>query len=121
MNLQALLARPARLLVAGSGFALLAGTASCDTCQNEIEAVAQFLNRPENRACETEADCRIVSTACHTFSRGVCAQDHLNAQAAASEEWQTLSGNLANCESGSCTVCGAAALAHCSEGFCGGP
>jgi hypothetical protein len=100
---------------------LAACAAGCaGDCTDEIEAASAFLDKPANLTCQSNDDCVVVSTPCHTFERGLCGQVQLNRQAASSEEWSTLSGDLRDCESGSCVQCTALLIRSCIDGICGG-
>ena len=90
-------------------------------CGAEIETAEAFLSDPANLVCETHENCVVVGTGCHTVAGGTCQQAQLSRTASASQEWATISSKLQKCESGPCDHCGAALLATCAEGFCGGP
>jgi hypothetical protein len=94
---------------------------ACGDCEDEVEAAQAFLDNPANLACQSDEDCAVVSTGCHTFSRGICAQAHLGQTAAASQQWSELKDALDDCDSGTCTQCLAELLARCTDGLCGGP
>lgn len=99
---------------------LAASIWSCsEDCEDEIAAGARFLTA--NQACETDTDCVVVSTGCHTFEGGICSQAHLNRTAANSAEWASIQADLEDCESG-CAVCAAALVpAQCVDQRCTKP
>jgi hypothetical protein len=91
---------------------------ACGDCQDEIDAAGRFLQQPENLACQTDQDCRVVPTTCHTFPGGACSQAHLNVQAASSAEWKKLSDALDSCQSDDCINCASLLEPNCLEGVC---
>ena len=111
---------PGRLLLLAVLLGAPASLVACGDCTDEIEAARVFLDKPANLACESGDDCVVVSTGCHTFSKGVCAQAQLGRQAAASAEWSQLSEDLNDCED-SCSQCLVGLSPSCTEGMCGGP
>ncbi len=108
----------AKLAIAAMTFAL-AGATGCSNCNDEIEEGQSFLNDPQHLACESDDDCVVQSTGCHTFERGFCQQVQLNRTAVATKQWQGLKADLETCEN-ECTVCAGAMLPSCSDGLCGG-
>jgi hypothetical protein len=94
---------------------------ACDHCDDDIEAAGGFLGTPANLACETNDDCVVVNTGCHTYERGTCAQAQLNRAAAKSREWSELQSDLNDCGDDICAQCAVLLVAGCVEGFCGGP
>ena len=90
---------------------------ACSDCTEEIEAARAFLKG--NRSCQSNEDCVAVSTGCHTFKNGLCAQAPLNRSAAATRHWQRLSQDLKGCEN-ECVTCTAALIPECTAGVCGG-
>ncbi len=90
---------------------------ACGDCTKEVEAARVFLE--ENRSCQTNEDCVVVSTGCHTFANGRCAQAPLNRLAAATTQWQRLSQGLEDCEN-ECATCTAGLIPKCNAGVCGG-
>lgn len=90
---------------------------ACGDCTKEIEAARVFLE--ENRRCQSDEDCVAVSTGCHTFANGICAQAPLNRSAAATTQWKRLSKGLEGCER-ECVTCTAALIPQCTAGACGG-
>ncbi|RYZ08257.1 MAG: hypothetical protein EOO73_09350 [Myxococcales bacterium] len=107
-----------------AGAALLFGGAcwGCSSdCEDEIAAAQAFLSSEANLACESDADCVVVSTGCHTFEGGVCSQAYLSRRAANGTQWASITADLEECE-GDCTVCDAAlAPAQCVSGRCAAP
>jgi hypothetical protein len=99
----------------------IAALVGCGDCTDEIEAARAFLEEPANLTCQSDDDCVVVSTGCHTFSRGTCGQAQVAGRAAESEEWSGLSAELSDCESASCAQCLALLTPRCLEGMCGGP
>jgi len=104
------------------GAVLLGASAvcACGDCTDAMEAANAFLDKPANLTCQSNEDCVVVSTGCYTVARGLCGQAQLSRQAASSKEWSKISGELRDCESGSCAQCAAALLPSCTEGTCGG-
>ena len=109
-----------RALSAGVAVGLLVAGCTGD-CSDEIAEGQRFLDDPANLACQSNADCEVVFTGCHTYERGLCGQVQLNRTAAASARWKTIQNNLDDCEMTGCGQCAAALGVGCSEGFCGGP
>ena len=103
---------------------MLAGLASwsCNTdCEDETAAGQAFLSSKANLACNSDDDCLVVTTGCHTFEGGLCAQSHLSRTAANSAEWASIKGDLDDCVN-DCAVCAAAlGPAPCVNELCGPP
>lgn len=95
---------------------------SCATdCEDEIAAAQTFLSAKANLACDSDSDCVVVTTGCHTFEGGFCSQSHLSRAAANGAEWASIKRDLDDCES-DCAVCDAAlAPAKCVDNRCGSP
>lgn len=91
---------------------------ACGDCAEEIDEARVFLE--QHRSCQIDADCVAVSTGCHTFANGLCAQAPVNRSAAATTQWQRLRRALERCER-ECDICTAALVPQCTGGFCGGP
>jgi hypothetical protein len=98
-----------------------AAVCACGDCADEIEAAQAFLDNPANLTCQSNEDCVVVSTGCQPVERGPCGQAQLSRQAASSEEWSKLSGDLRDCDSGSCAQCLLPLTPGCKDGMCGGP
>ena len=98
----------------------LAACDSDDVCRVELDAIAQYLDEPAHRACQSDQDCAVVNTGCHTFPRGFCGQATVNTQAAQAQEWTELEGALRDCQSGDdCTLCAGQLVVTCASGLCG--
>ena len=110
MTILSLSLRVAALLLALNSLA-------CGDCTEEIDAARVFLEK--NRSCQVDDDCVAVSTGCHTFTGGLCAQAAVNRTAAATAEWQRLSQGLKGCQS-ECAACDADLIPQCTAGVCGG-
>jgi len=108
-----------RVLGAGVALGLLVGGCTGD-CSDEIAEGQKFLDEPANLACESDADCEVVSTGCHTYAHGICGQAQVSRTAAASARWKTIQDNLDDCGITGCAQCDAALIPHCVEGSCGG-
>jgi hypothetical protein len=95
-----------------------AAVCACGDCTDDIEAANAFLAKPTNLTCQSNDDCVVVLTGCYTVTRGLCGQVQLSRQAASSNEWSKLSGELRDCdESGSCAQCDAALIPGCYDGM----
>lgn len=99
------------------GMAGMVGGCSSD-CEDEIAAGERFLSAPASLACDSDQDCVVVSTGCHTFEGGICSQSYLSRSAANSAEWSNIKADLDECEE-DCAVCDAAlGPPSCKEGTC---
>jgi hypothetical protein len=94
---------------------------ACGDCSDETAAAERFIDKAENRTCQTDADCTVVDTGCNDVSRGLCGQAPLSRAAVATEAWQKLSHDLQDCDDGHCLRCDALLLPSCTTGLCGGP
>jgi hypothetical protein len=110
-----------RLLLKTVLLGAIASLVGCGDCTDEFEAARAFLEEPANLTCQSDDDCVVVSTGCHTIPRGVCGQAQVARRAAESERWSELSAELRDCESGSCAQCLALLGPRCLDGMCGGP
>ena len=97
------------------------GLAACSDCRDNDEAADAFLAAPENRVCETNDDCVVVSTGCAELERSFCGQATLSAEAAESSRWRELKAQVSDCADSECAICGAALVPTCTEGLCGRP
>ena len=95
--------------------------AACGDCHDNDAAANDFLAAPENRACQSDADCVVVSTGCAELERSFCGQATLSAEAAKSSRWRELEGQIADCNGTNCAICGAALIPTCTNGLCGRP
>lgn len=104
-------------IVAAGGLVAACKAEVCDPdLVNHAEA---FLEA--HQACETDADCVLVSDYCGTLPNGFCGQLVMNRAGEASAEWRDLSDALKNCAPTDCAVCLAIRGVGCKDGSCGGP
>ena len=99
--------------------ALLVGGCTND-CSDEIAEGQKFLDDPANLTCQSNADCEVVSTGCHTYAHGICGQAQVNRTAAATAKWKAIQAGLDDCGMTSCGQCAAALVAQCANLQCGG-
>jgi hypothetical protein len=105
----------------GLGLALALLVGGCgDDCSDAIAAGKEFLDDPANLTCQSNEDCQVVSTGCHTYARGICGQAQLNRDAAASSKWKTIQAGLDDCDMPGCSQCDAALVVQCADLRCGG-
>jgi len=108
------------LVTLSAAGAMLAACKSDEVCDPELVTHAQaFLEA--HQACQTDADCVLVSDYCGTLPNGFCGQLVMNREGESSAEWRDLSAALKNCAATECTVCLAARGLGCKDGSCGGP
>lgn len=106
-------------LTLGAACGLVASCKS-DVCDAELVTRAQsFLEA--HQACETDADCAVVSDYCGTLPNGYCGQLIMNKAGESSAEWRDISTALEDCSPADCAVCLAVRAVGCSNGSCGGP
>lgn len=97
------------------------GLVACGDCHDNDKAADAFLAAPENRSCQTDADCVVVNTGCAELERSFCGQATLSAEAAESSRWRELHEQISDCADDTCAICTALLVATCNAGLCGRP